>query len=174
VILALRCAVAGGCAFDQGTRALTHTPRSRRSFLPHLSQALTTFHYLLCCAITGAAGLQGAAQLAAPLVDLPVEEHKRVVDQLIYRQAALTFSSGFLTGLGGIFTMPLAVPTALAAAYIVRFRLCLVRAVLRSLSLSRAHFTHAAHASDSTASVNGREREGVCACGWVGGCVSMP
>jgi hypothetical protein len=90
------------------------------------SQALTTFHYLLCCAITGAAGLQGAAQLAAPLVDLPVEEHKRVVDQLIYRQAALTFSSGFLTGLGGIFTMPLAVPTALAAAYIVRFRLCLV------------------------------------------------
>jgi hypothetical protein len=45
------------------------------AFLKHGgSQALSSFHYLLCCAFTGAAGLQGAAQLAAPLIDLPVSE----------------------------------------------------------------------------------------------------
>lgn len=34
------------------------------------------------------------------------------------------------TGLGGFITMPIAVPTALAAAYIIRFRLCLAIALL--------------------------------------------
>jgi hypothetical protein len=44
-------------------------------------------------------------------------------------------------GLGGIFTLPLAVPTALAAAYIVRFRLCLAIAAMAQVRFCRDRFS---------------------------------
>ena len=57
------------------------------------------------------------------------------MDQLIHRQGAMNFSSGFLTGLGGLATFAVAVPAALTAAYLIRFRLCLALALLGDLEL---------------------------------------
>eukprot|EP00976_Prorocentrum_cordatum_P048962 988359-Prorocentrum_minimum.AAC.1 len=50
--------------------------------------------------------------------------HKLV--SLVSSSAAVTFRSGFLSGLGGIATFPLAAPAALGVASTVRFRLCQV------------------------------------------------
>jgi len=49
---------------------------------------------------------------------------------LVNKNSAVTFGSGFLTGIGGFVTFPIAVPTALGIASVLRFRLCLCFASL--------------------------------------------
>jgi hypothetical protein len=63
------------------------------------SAALASYHQMLCAAVRGGGGLGGAEALARPLRHLSQEELPAVIDQLIHRQGALNFSSGFLTGL---------------------------------------------------------------------------
>ena len=45
------------------------------------------------------------------------------VSSLIRWETSKTFGSGFITGLGGIVTLPVTIPAALAAAYVVQARL---------------------------------------------------
>lgn len=49
---------------------------------------------------------------------------------MVNHNSAITFGSGFLTGLGGFVTFPVAVPTALGVALVLRLRLCLAIGVL--------------------------------------------
>jgi len=46
------------------------------------------------------------------------------VDSLIRWESSKNFGSGFVTGLGGLITLPVAVPAALGASWIVQARLC--------------------------------------------------
>ena len=55
---------------------------------------------------------------------------RAAMSQLVNKSAAVTFGSGFLTGIGGFITFPIAVPTALVIASVIRFRLCLALGTL--------------------------------------------
>jgi ABC-type uncharacterized transport system permease subunit len=46
------------------------------------------------------------------------------VDALIRWEAAKNFTSGFLTGLGGVVTLPVTIPSALGASWITQARMC--------------------------------------------------
>jgi len=51
------------------------------------------------------------------------DNHSRV-DALIRWESSKNFTTGFLTGLGGFITLPVAIPAALGASWIVQARMC--------------------------------------------------
>jgi len=57
------------------------------------------------------------------------------VDALIRWEAAKNFTSGFLSGLGGIVTLPVTIPAALGASWVIQARLCGAIAELYKYSL---------------------------------------
>ncbi|KAK3266424.1 hypothetical protein CYMTET_24951 [Cymbomonas tetramitiformis] len=79
-------------------------------------------------ALVGAESLANShLQVYKEEVDIPM------LRRLIYNNAAMTFGSSLLMGIGGPLTLPIMLPTALAATGILRFRLCLAVAILAEL-----------------------------------------
>ncbi len=88
---------------------------------PATSQLAT---YLLEQGIRGLGPFVGAAALATQYLDAPTHPNDDArVAALIKREAGKNFATGFLTGLGGFLTLPVAVPTALAASWVVQSRM---------------------------------------------------
>jgi len=87
---------------------------------------------ILSAAVEGipALGMLGAEQLAAQYVREHGEASRETVQRLTKSQAGLSFTTFFLTGLGGIFTAPVSLPMSLAASILVRLRLCLALAAM--------------------------------------------
>jgi len=81
--------------------------------------------------IDGAGPLSPAANLADEYrIDASYESTDQRVDALIRWEAAKNFTSGFITGLGGIITLPVAIPAALGASWIIQARMCAAIAAL--------------------------------------------
>jgi uncharacterized protein (DUF697 family) len=80
--------------------------------------------YLLDKGLGGVGALSGAASLADEYLDDPQygDDDARVA-ALIKWESAKNFSTGFLTGLGGFITLPVAVPSALAASWVLQARM---------------------------------------------------
>ena len=57
------------------------------------------------------------------------------IDRLIRNQTAKSAATGFLTGLGGILTLPVAVPADLAATYFIQVRMIGAIAVMRGYDI---------------------------------------
>jgi hypothetical protein len=80
--------------------------------------------YLLDKGIDGVGPLSGAAGLAATyLEDVSYASNDARVAALIRREMARNFTTGFVTGLGGVLTLPVSVPGALAASWVLQARM---------------------------------------------------
>lgn len=80
--------------------------------------------YLLSKGISGVTPLSGAADLATEyLIDRGYADHDERVDSLINWETSKNFTLGFITGLGGVLTLPLAIPAALGASWLVQARM---------------------------------------------------
>lgn len=80
--------------------------------------------YLLESGIRGLGPLAGAEALAAEYrSDVKYRDDGARIDALIRWETGKNFSTGFLTGLGGFVTLPVAAPSALAASWVVQARM---------------------------------------------------
>lgn len=80
--------------------------------------------FVLDKGIEGVPSLSSASDLAQEyLLDQSYSDNDSRVASLIRWETAKNFTSGFLTGLGGVVTMPIAVPAALGASWIVQARM---------------------------------------------------
>jgi uncharacterized protein (DUF697 family) len=80
--------------------------------------------YLLEKGLEGLGPMSGAASLAAEyLSDESYTSDDARISALIKWEMSKNFTTGFVTGLGGFVTLPLAVPTALAASWVLQARM---------------------------------------------------
>jgi uncharacterized protein (DUF697 family) len=80
--------------------------------------------YLLERGIGGLGPLSGAESLATEyLMNTDYRDDDHRVAALVRWEAAKNFTTGFVTGLGGFVTLPVAVPAALAASWVLQARL---------------------------------------------------
>lgn len=75
-------------------------------------------------AISGVPPLSTASDLADEyLIHEGYDSNDERVDSLIKWECSKNFAAGFVTGLGGLITMPVAVPAALGASWIIQARM---------------------------------------------------
>jgi uncharacterized protein (DUF697 family) len=80
--------------------------------------------WLLEKGIAGAGPLAGARELASEyLADVRYASNDERVDALIERETIKNFATGFVTGVGGAFTLPVSIPSALAASWVIQARM---------------------------------------------------
>lgn len=104
---------------------MTNNGRSEESKALKLAKRLADY------GIDGAGPLSPAGDLAAEYrIDQSYESVDERVDALIRWEAAKNFTSGFIMGLGGIITLPVAIPAALGASWVIQARMCAAIAAL--------------------------------------------
>jgi uncharacterized protein (DUF697 family) len=80
--------------------------------------------YLLDKGLAGAGPLSSAEDLASEyLIDGSFASDEARVDTLIRRETRKNFTTGFVTGLGGIVTFPVTIPAALGASWLIQARM---------------------------------------------------
>jgi hypothetical protein len=91
---------------------------------PTESQAVKLVKWIVDKAIDGLPPLSSADDLAQEyLIDNSYPDNEARTDSLINWETAKNFTSGFITGLGGIITLPVAVPSALGASWVIQARM---------------------------------------------------
>src|SRR5262245_45916967 len=76
-------------------------------------------------AINGVPPLSSASNLAQEYrIDTSYSSDDERVAALIRWETSKNFTSGFLTGLGGLITVPVFVPAALGASFVIQARMC--------------------------------------------------
>jgi len=80
--------------------------------------------FLLETGLRGAGPLTSAENLASEyLIDPRYANDDKRVDSLVKRETGKNFTSGFITGLGGIVTFPVSIPAALGASWLIQARM---------------------------------------------------
>lgn len=88
------------------------------------SKALQVANWLTEKAVGGGGPLSSAEDLALEyLNDSNYEDNDKRVDSLINWETSKNFSSGFITGLGGFATLPVAIPASLGASWVLQARM---------------------------------------------------
>jgi uncharacterized protein (DUF697 family) len=88
------------------------------------SKALKLVRWIADKGIEGVSPLTGSEDLATEyLIDKGYRNNDERVDSLINWEMSKNFTSGFITGLGGILTLPVAVPAGLGASWVLQARL---------------------------------------------------
>ena len=91
---------------------------------PSASSAQALVRYLLERGIAGVPPLSSAESLATEyLIDNGYEDNDQRVESLINWETSKNFTTGFLTGLGGFITLPVAIPSALGASWLIQARM---------------------------------------------------
>ena len=87
-------------------------------------RALTLVKWLSDHSIDGVRPLSSAQDLATEyLSDQSYASHRERIDALINWETSKNFTSGFVTGLGGLLTLPFALPAGFAASWVIQARL---------------------------------------------------
>ena len=87
-------------------------------------RALTLVKWLSDHAIAGVRPLSSAEDLATKyLRDQRYGSHRHRIDALIKWETTKNFTSGFVTGLGGLLTLPFALPAGFAASWVIQARM---------------------------------------------------
>ena len=74
--------------------------------------------------VNGAAPLSSAEHLAQEyLIDESYADDGERIDALIQWETTKNFTAGFITGLGGILTMPISVPADMVASWLIQARM---------------------------------------------------
>lgn len=80
--------------------------------------------FLLETGLAGAGPLSSAEDLATEyLIDQGFANDDRRVESLIKWETGKNFTSGFITGLGGLVTFPVSIPAALGASWLIQARM---------------------------------------------------
>ena len=88
------------------------------------SKALQLVNWIVDSAIDGVPPLSSASNLAQEyLIDRSYTDNDDRVASLINWETSKNFTTGFVTGLGGLLTLPVAVPAALGASWIIQARM---------------------------------------------------
>ena len=88
------------------------------------SKALQVANWLTEKAVGGVGPLSSAEDLALEyLNDSNYEDNDKRVDSLIKWETSKNFSTGFITGLGGFATLPVAIPASLGASWVLQARM---------------------------------------------------
>ncbi len=88
------------------------------------SSAVQLVNWVAQKALNGLPPLSKASDLAAEYkIDQGYENDDERVDSLINWETTKNFTSGFITGLGGIITMPAAIPAAFGASWVIQARM---------------------------------------------------
>jgi hypothetical protein len=96
----------------------------REQHRPGSGNASEVASYLLEKGLGGVGPLPGAEPLALQYIGAPrYRDDDARVAALINREAVKNFTTGFITGLGGFITLPVAVPAALAASWVLQARM---------------------------------------------------
>ncbi len=91
---------------------------------PSESTALQVVNWVAEMAINGIPPLSSAEFLAQEyLIDQSFPDHGERIESLINWETAKNFTSGFLTGVGGLITLPIALPAAFGASWIIQARM---------------------------------------------------
>jgi hypothetical protein len=91
---------------------------------PTDNQAIKLVKWIIDKAVEGLPPLSSAADLAQEyLIDKSYPNNLARTDSLINWETAKNFTSGFITGLGGLITLPVSVPSALGASWIIQGRM---------------------------------------------------
>ena len=91
---------------------------------PTDARATRLTNFLLERGLGGVPPLSSAADLATEyLIDQGYEDHDQRVDALINWETTKNFTSGFITGLGGVISLPLSIPSALGASWLLQARM---------------------------------------------------
>jgi len=92
---------------------------------PDDSQPGKLVKYILDNAVNGIPPLSSASALAKEYaIDSSYPDNESRTDALINWETAKNFTSGFITGLGGLITLPVSIPTALGASWVIQARMC--------------------------------------------------
>ena len=87
-------------------------------------RALTLVKWLADQAIDGVRPLSSARDLATEyLSNQSYRSDRQRIDALINWETSKNFTSGFVTGLGGLLTLPVALPAGFAASWIIQARM---------------------------------------------------
>lgn len=87
-------------------------------------KALDLVNAVLDAGINGLGPLKSASELADEyLSDSSYPDNDARINSLINWETSKNFTSGFLTGLGGLLTLPVAVPAGLGASWAVQARM---------------------------------------------------
>lgn len=84
--------------------------------------------------LNGLPGAESAIELAEDYLSNS-DSVEEAINDLIYWQQIKTGTSGFITGLGGFSTLPVAIPADLAATYYINVRMVAAIAHLRGYNL---------------------------------------
>ncbi len=104
---------------------------------PNDSSGNNLVNFLLERAINGAGPLSSAESLSREyLGDSSYRNDEMRVDALIRRETRKNFTSGFLTGLGGVVTFPVSIPAALGASWLIQARMAAAIATIYGHDLS--------------------------------------
>ena len=92
--------------------------------LADTSRGLALARWLTDQAVAGIGPLSGAEELAQEyLIDRSFADHDSRVRSLIRWESGKNFTSGFLTGLGGLMTLPVTIPADLGASWVLQTRM---------------------------------------------------
>ena len=87
-------------------------------------RALKLVRWLSDHAIDGVRPLSSAQDLATEyLRDESYSNHRQRIDALINWETSKNFTTGFVTGLGGLLTMPFALPVGFAGSWVIQARM---------------------------------------------------
>ena len=117
---------------DPGPRPLAAAaqPRVTPRDADHLIQRLLRY------GLGGHGPLEGAKALAATYAsDARFSDTDLRVRALIRSHTLMNFGTGFLTGLGGLVTLPIAIPSAMTASWVIHTRLAGAIAVLHGYDI---------------------------------------
>ena len=121
-------ATVGGAANKLGSRVGEWAARGAGSALT--AGFLQLFDWVYGRALDGLPGLDGAEELAAKyMARHPTSE--AAIKALILSQTGLAGGAGFLTGIGGFVSLPVAIPANLASALYIQVRMIAAIAHLR-------------------------------------------
>lgn len=123
---------------------------------PDASSALALIQKLNDLGIEGQApGIKSSIELAQNyLSDSRYATHDARIDSLVRWESSKSFGTGFATGVGGLLVLPVTVPTAIGAAWIVQARMVGAIAHMRGYDLEDDRvrtLAFAAIAGDATA-----------------------
>jgi hypothetical protein len=105
--------------------------------LPETQGALTLVKRVSEQAITGLGPLKSAEELAEEYMnDNAYSDKAARIQALIRWESSKSFSTGFITGLGGFSTLPAAIPASLGASWVVQARLAAAIARIHGHDLS--------------------------------------
>ncbi len=101
------------------------------------AKSAALMNWILEQALSGVPPFAPASELVARIREkMPDATPKAQAERLVLRESVKNFSTGFVTGLGGPVTLPLAVPSALLSSWLLQARLAAAIALLHGHDLT--------------------------------------